>query len=65
MVSVREKVSYKTSGKDQGVEAIKPLLTCRKRIDEIKTGKGSIVRDEYSRNLITDYMVSGIKVART
>lgn len=37
VVSVREKVSYKISGKDQGDEAIKPLLKCRKRIDEIKT----------------------------
>ena len=37
VVSVREKVSYKASDKDQGDEAIKPLLKCRKRIDEIKT----------------------------
>jgi len=39
VVSVREKVSYKTSGEDQGDEAIEPLLKCRKRIDEIKTGE--------------------------
>jgi len=37
VVSVREKVSYKTSGKNQGDEAIEPLLKCRKRIEEIKT----------------------------
>ncbi len=37
VVSVREKVSYKISGKDQEDEAIEPLLKCRKRIDEIKT----------------------------
>lgn len=37
VVSVREKVSYKISGMDQGDEAIKPLLKCRKRIYEIKT----------------------------
>lgn len=37
VVSVREKVSYKMSGKDQGDEAIEPLLKCRKRIDEIRT----------------------------
>lgn len=37
VVSVREKVSCKVSGKNQGDEAIKPLLKCRKRIDEIKT----------------------------
>lgn len=40
VVSVREKVSYKTSCKDQGDEAIEPLLTCRKRKDEIKTEGG-------------------------
>lgn len=65
MVSVREKVSYKISGKGQGVEAIKPLLTCRKRIDEIETGRESLAQDEYSGNLFTDYMVSGTEVART
>lgn len=65
MVSVREKVSYKISGKGQGVEAIKPLLTCRKRIDEIETGRSSLAQDEYSGNLFTDYMVSGTEVART
>ena len=37
VVSVREKMPYKASGKNQGDEAIKPLLKCRKRIDETKT----------------------------
>ena len=37
VVSVREKVSYKASGEDQGDEAIEPLLKCRKRINETKT----------------------------
>jgi len=37
VVSVREKVSYKASGENQGDEAIEPLRKCRKRIDEIKT----------------------------
>ena len=37
VVSVREKVSYKASGTNQGDEAIEPLLKCRKRIDGIKT----------------------------
>lgn len=54
VVSVREKVSYKTSGKDQGDEAIKPLLKCRKRIDEIKTEGESLTRDKLSGNLFTD-----------
>lgn len=54
VVSVREKVSYKTSSKNQGDEAIKPLLTCRKRIDEIKTEGESLTRDKFSGNLFTD-----------
>ena len=37
VVSVREKVSCKTSGKSRGDEATEPLLKCRKDIDEIKT----------------------------
>jgi hypothetical protein len=37
VVSVREKVSNKASGKDQGDEAIEPLRKCRKLIDEIRT----------------------------
>lgn len=53
VVSVREKVSQKISGKDQGDEAIKPLLKCRKRIDEIKTEEESLTRDKLSGNLFT------------
>ncbi|EKE09253.1 MAG: hypothetical protein ACD_16C00204G0002 [uncultured bacterium] len=53
VVSVREKVSYKISGRDQGDEAIKPLLKCRKRIDEIKTEGKSLTRDKLSGNLST------------
>jgi hypothetical protein len=54
VVSVREKVSYKAAGKGQGDEAIEPLLTCRKRIDEIKTEGESLTRDKLSGNLFTD-----------
>ena len=53
VVSVREKVSYKISGKIQGDEAIEPLLKCRKRIDEIKTEEKSLLRDKFSGNLFT------------
>lgn len=53
VVSVREKVSYKISGKDQGDEAIKPLLKCRKRINGIKTEGESLTRDKLSENLFT------------
>lgn len=63
VVSVKEKVSYKTSGKNQGDEAIKPLLKCRKRIDEIKTEGESLSRDKFGGNLFTGQMVSGTEVA--
>lgn len=53
VVSVREKVSCKISGKNQGDEVIKPLLKCRKRIDEIKTEGKSLTRDKLSGNLST------------
>ena len=53
VVSVREKVSYKISGKIQGDEAIEPLLKCRKRIDGIKTEEKSLLQDKFSGNLFT------------
>ena len=53
VVSVREKVSYKISGVIQEDEEIKPLLKCRKRIDEIKTEEKSLLRDKFSGNLFT------------
>lgn len=63
VVSVREKVSYKTSGEDQGDEAIEPLLKCRKRIDEIKTGEESLTRDKLGGYLLIGQVVFGIEVA--
>jgi len=54
VVSVEEKVSYKISGKGQGDEAIKPLLTCRKRIDEIETEGESLTQDKLNGYLFTD-----------
>lgn len=63
VVSVREKVSNKTSGMDHGDEAIEPLLKCRKRIDEIKTEGKSLTRDKFGGNLFTGQVVSGIEVA--
>lgn len=53
MVSVREKVSYKISGKDQGDEEIKPFMKCRKVVNEIKTEEWMLLRDKLSGNLIT------------
>lgn len=63
VVSVREKVSYKTSGVNQGDEEIKPLLKCRNGIDEIKTEGKSLSRDKLGGNLFIGQVVSGIEVA--
>ncbi len=63
VVSVKEKVSCKTSGEDQGDEAIEPLLKRRKRIDEIKTEGESLTRDKLGGCLFIGQVVSGIKVA--
>ena len=41
-----------------------PLMTCRKRIDDIKTEGESFLRDEPGGNLPTAQAVSGIKAAR-
>ena len=62
-MSVREKVSNKISGENQGDEAIKPLLKCRKRINEIKTKGKSLTWEEFGGNLFTGQAVSGIEVA--
>jgi hypothetical protein len=63
VVSVREKGSWKTSGKRQGDEAIEPLLKCRKDIDELKTERGPVLRDKLGGHLFTGQVVSGIEVA--
>jgi RNA-directed DNA polymerase len=42
----------------------KPLMTCRKRIDDIETGRESFFRDEPGGYLPTAQAVSGIKAAR-
>jgi hypothetical protein len=42
----------------------KPLMTCRKRMDDIETGRESFFRDEPGSYLSTAQAVSGIKAAR-
>jgi hypothetical protein len=41
-----------------------PLLKCRKRSNDIKTGVQLLLRDESERYLFTALVVSGMKVAR-
>ena len=45
--------------------ANEPLMNCRKRRDDVKTGRESLARDKSGRNLFTDRTASGIKAART
>jgi hypothetical protein len=42
-----------------------PLMNCRKRRDDVKTGRESLPRDKFGRHLSTDRTASGIKAART
>src|SRR5712692_3625278 len=44
--------------------ASEPLMTCRKRSDDIKTEEESLPREEPGGNLSTAQAVSGMKVAR-
>ena len=43
---------------------MKPLMKCRKRNDDIKTGVVSLPQDEPGGYLPTDQVVSGMKAAR-
>jgi len=43
--------------------AKEPLMTCRKRRDDVKTAGESLLRDQLRRYLFTDGVASGIKVA--
>jgi len=38
-------------------------MTCRKRRDECQNRRESLLREELRRNLLTDGVASGIKVA--
>lgn len=44
--------------------ASEPLMKCRKRTDDIRTGEKSLTREEPGGNLPTAQAVSGMKVAR-
>jgi hypothetical protein len=49
------------TGKKRTVK--EPLMTCRKRRDDVRTAGESLLRDQLRRNLFTDGVASGIKVA--
>lgn len=45
------------------MSANEPLQTCRKRMDDVKTGMEFRDRDKCEGNLFTAHAASGIKVA--
>jgi hypothetical protein len=50
VVSVTEKALTKASGEVKKVNASKPPMKCRKRTDDVKTGRESLTRDKPGRN---------------
>ena len=55
--SLKDQVSIKETN------ASEPLMKCRKRRDDVKTGGLSLTRDKHEGNLLTAHAASGIKVA--
>jgi hypothetical protein len=45
------------------MSASEPLMKCRKRRDDVKTGGKSLIRDKFGRYLFTGQTASGIEVA--
>jgi hypothetical protein len=65
VVSVEEKASRRRCQvRIKESSASEPLMMCRKRRDDVKTGGKSLNREESGRNLITAQMASGMKAAR-
>ena len=64
VVSVAEKAHEMCQVRTEKANVSEPLLTCRKRSDDIKTGVQLLPRDESGGCLSIGQMVSGVKVAR-
>lgn len=64
MVSVTEKAHMMCQVRTEKANVSEPLLTCRKRSDDIKTGVQLLPWDESGGCLFIGQMVSGMKVAR-
>jgi hypothetical protein len=43
--------------------ASEPLMTCRKRRNDVETGRRSLARDKSSGDLFTGWVASGMQVA--
>lgn len=64
MVSVTEKAYLMRQVRTEKANVSEPLLTCRKRSDDIRTGVQLLPRDQSGGYLFTALVVSGMKVAR-
>lgn len=64
MVSVTEKAHKMCQVRTGKANVSEPLLTCRKRIDDIETGVQLLPWDRSGGCLFIGQMVSGMKVAR-
>jgi hypothetical protein len=64
VVSVTEKAYLIRQVRTEKANVSEPLLKCRKRIDDIRTGVQLLPRDEPGGYLSTALVVSGMKVAR-
>jgi hypothetical protein len=64
VVSVTEKAYLMRQVRTEKANVSEPLLKCRKRSDDIRTGVQLLPRDESGGYLSTALVVSGMKVAR-
>ncbi len=64
MVSVAEKAHKMCQVRTGKANVSEPLLTCRKRIGDIRTGVQLLPREKPGGYLLTALVVSGMKVAR-
>ena len=64
MVSVAEKAHKMCQVRTGKANVSEPLLTCRKRMDDIRTGVQLLPWEEPGGYLLTALVVSGMKVAR-
>ncbi len=64
MVSVTEKAYLIRQVRTEKANVSEPLLKCRKRSDDIRTGVQLLLRDESGGYLSTALVVSGMEVAR-
>jgi hypothetical protein len=63
VVSVQEKARRTRQVRVKETSGSEPLMTCRKRWDDVKTGRVLLAQEKPGRNLFTGQAASGIKVA--